>query len=108
MPTLNSRHRNPAPLQNLPRPAAFIQTKHTITGAKNAAEIKEAQKMIDNYTYIVCKKPLREQHRLDLLYILDWKIGELQKAGVDVPTRTGSRTFEEPMLNAYHKRLEAK
>jgi hypothetical protein len=107
MSTLNSKHRITSPLKNLPRPAAFIRAKHIILNSKTATDIKEAEKTIDRYVFLICEKPLREQHRLDLLYILDWKISKLQKAGLPIPSRIG-QSFEDPILNAYHKRLEAK
>ena len=95
-------------LKNLPRPAAFLQVKHAIINSKDEFEIKQAEKMIDRYILEVCEKPLREERKLDLLYILNWKVGQLCEAGVNLTDRQAVNLHEEPILNIYHKKLEAK
>ena len=89
-------------LKNLSRPAAFIATKHIILNAKDATDLKQAQKAIDNYIYEICEKPLREERKLDLQYILSWKINQLHADGFDVPQATGM--YE----NANNQRLSPK
>lgn len=93
-------------LKNLSRPAAYIQVKHIIMGCKDATDIKQAQKAIDNYIYEICEKNLREERKLDLQYILSWKINQLHQDGFDVPQATGM--YEDPILNAHHQRLSPK
>ena len=91
--------------KNQSRPAAYISTKHIIMNAKDATDIKQAEKAIDNYIYKVCEKNLREERKLDLLYILNWRVGQLREAGVDVPDVQTVNMHEEPILNAHHQRL---
>ena len=93
-------------LKNLSRPAAFLQVKHAIMNSKNEFEIKQAEKMLDRYILEVCEKPLREERKLDLQYILSWKITQLHEDGIDLPQATGM--YEDPILNIHHKKLEAK
>ena len=99
LPTEHAMGRAERGLKNLSRPAAFLQVKHTIMNAKNPTDIKEAKKMIGRYILDVCEKPLREERMLDLQYILEWKISQMEESGI---------TFEDPILNMHHKRLEAR
>ena len=91
--------------KNQSRPAAFLQVKHAIMNSKDEFEIKQAEKMLDRYILEVCEKPLREERKLDLQYIINWKVAQLREAGADVKSMN---THEEPILNIYHKKLEAK
>ena len=86
-------------LKNISRPAAFIKVKHTITSAENVFDLRQARKMIDRYIENVCEKSLRETHKLDLLYILEWKCEQMQTDGYK---------FEDPIDAMLHKKLEAK
>lgn len=64
-------------IQNLPRPAAFLKVKQTILKCHTAGDIKMAAAMIDRYIYDVCEKPLREEHKKDLVHILNWQATQL-------------------------------
>lgn len=86
-------------LKNLSRPAAFIQVKHIIMNAKDATDIKQAEKAIDIYIYEICEKHLREERKLDLQYILNWKIGQMKNDGF---------RFEDEIDTIMNKKLEAK
>ncbi len=64
-------------IKNLPRPAAFLEVKHTILGCHTALDVKLAAKMIERYILNVCEKTLREEHKADLDYMLNWQAAEL-------------------------------
>lgn len=95
-------------LLNQSRPAAFISVKHIIMNAKDSVDVKQAEKAIDNYIYKICKKTLREERKLDLLYILNWQVGQLREKGIEVQDVQKIDGYEDEILNIHHKRLEAK
>ena len=96
------------PLKNISRPAAFLSVKHIIMGAKDSVDIKQAEKSIDIYIYEICEKPLREERKLDLLYILNWQVGQLREKGISCPDAQKIGGYEDEIDTLIHKRLEAK
>lgn len=76
-------------LANLPRPAAFLEVKHTILRANDETDLRQARKMIDNYIFKVCEQNLREERKKDLIYILGHRIGELLSDGTKLPSFEG-------------------
>lgn len=85
-------------------PPAYIAVKHVIMGAKDATDIKQAQKAIDNYIYKVCEKTLRPERQLDLVYILNWKIAQLRDDGIDTPEPQCINALEDPRDTEIHAR----
>ena len=64
-------------LKNLSKPAAYLEVKQTILQCKDSTDIKQVEKMIDRYIFQVCEKPLREERKADLVYMLNWQTKEL-------------------------------
>ena len=89
---------------NKTRPAAFIAAKHEIMNALDATGIKRAQKAMDNYVYTICEKPLRKEHQLDLIYILNWRIAQLRDDGIDTPEPQNISGYEDPITTEIHAR----
>lgn len=91
-------------LKNLSRPAAFLAVKKIIMNSADATDVKRAEKAIDNYIYSICEKPLREERRLDLLYILNWKVTQLREASIDIHSLPTTGKWECPIETEMHSR----
>ena len=96
----NTPHRTP---ENLSRPAAFLEVKRAILNCASGGDVHEAEKMITRYILNVCEKPLRAERKLDLVYMMNWKISQLRADGIEMPEPQAIAYIEIPKDTLMHK-----